>query len=111
MFVLGVVAWIVGKLVGSKQTFQAAIAVAAWAYVPRVLGSVLGGVQGLLMDPAKLNSAFSISIGPARFFDPETTNPMLYQLLGRFDLFTYLDARCCWRSVCTSPARSRRIAR
>jgi Yip1 domain len=88
MFVVGVVAWILGKLLGSKQTFQAAIAVAAWAFVPRVLGSVLGGVQGLIMDPSKLNSALAISIGPARFFDPDATNPVLFQLLGRFDLFT-----------------------
>jgi hypothetical protein len=87
MFALGVVSWITGKLVGSKQTFQAAIAVAAWAYMPRVLGAVSGGVQGLIMDPSKLTSALAISIGPARFFDPDSTNPMLFQLLGRFDLF------------------------
>jgi hypothetical protein len=88
MFVLGVVSWVLGRLMGSRQTFEAAVAVAAWAYVPRVLGAVVNAVQGLIMDPAKLNSMFAISIGPARFFDPDATNPMLYQLLGRFDLFT-----------------------
>ena len=87
MFVLGVTTWVVGKLMGSRQTFEAGIAVAAWAYVPRVLQQVLAAVQGLVMDPSKLNSAFSLSIGPARFFDPDATNPVLYQLLGRFDLF------------------------
>jgi Yip1 domain len=88
MFVVGIVSWIVGKLVGSQQEFQAAIAVAAWSYMPRVIGAVASGVQGLIMDPSKLNSAFSLSIGPARFFDADTTNPLLFQLLGRFDLFT-----------------------
>lgn len=87
-FVVGVFAWIIGKIVGSRQTFQAAIAVAAWAYMPRVLGAVIGGVQGLLMDPSKLNSALSISLSPARFLDPDATNPLLYQVLGRFDLIT-----------------------
>ena len=40
------------------------------------------------MDPAKLTSQLALSIGPARFFDPDTTNPLLFQVLGRFDLFT-----------------------
>ena len=88
MLVLGLVSWIVGKLVGSKQTVQAALVVAAWSYMPRVLGAVLGGVQGLLMDPAKLTGQAALSIGPARFFDPDTANPLLLQLLLRFDLLT-----------------------
>ena len=87
-FFIGVFAWIIGKIVGSRQTFQAAIAVAAWSYMPRVLQGVINGVQGLLMDPSKLNSALSISLSPARFLDPETANPLLYQLLGRIDLIT-----------------------
>jgi len=88
MFILGVAAWLIGKLVGSKQTFQAALVVAAWSYMPRVLGAVIGGVQGLLMDPAKLTGQMSISLSPARFMDPDTSNPLLFQLMGRFDLIT-----------------------
>jgi hypothetical protein len=88
VFVVGVVSWIVGKLVGSAQSFHAALVVAAWAYMPRVLGSVIGGVQGLLMDPANLTSQLSISLSPARFMAPDTPNPITYQLLGRLDLIT-----------------------
>lgn len=88
MFILGVVAWLVGKLVGSQQTFQAALVVAAWSYVPRVIGAVIGGVQGLLMDPDKLNSAMAISLSPARFMNPDTANPGLIQLVARFDVIT-----------------------
>jgi len=88
MFILGLLTWLVGKLVGSKQTFQAALVVAAWSYVPRVLGAVIGGVQGLLMDPSKLNSAMSFSLSPARFMDPDTTNAGLLQLAARVDLIT-----------------------
>jgi hypothetical protein len=40
------------------------------------------------MDPSKLNSQLSISLSPARFMDPEASNPLLYQLAGRFDLIT-----------------------
>ena len=88
MFVLGCVSWLVGKLFDSKQTFQAGLVVAAWAYMPRVIGALLGGVQGLLMDPANLKGQLSISLSPARFMDPEVPNQLLYQFLGRFDLIT-----------------------
>jgi hypothetical protein len=88
MFILGSIAFLVGKLFGSKQTYGAALVVAGWAYMPRVIDSVLGGVQGLLMDPSKLTSRLAISLGPARFFDPDATNQLLLQLMGRLDLIT-----------------------
>jgi hypothetical protein len=88
MFILGILAWLVGKVVGSTQTFQAALVVAAWSYMPRVIGAVIGGVQGLLMDPAKLTSVSSISLSPARFMDPDAANAGLLQLAGRLDLIT-----------------------
>src|SRR5262245_29449543 len=64
VLVVGVVSWVVGKLVGSAQSFHAALVVAAWAYMPRVIGAILGGVQGLLMDPANLTSQMSVSLSP-----------------------------------------------
>lgn len=88
MFILGVLTWLLGRVVGSKQTFHAALVVAAWAYMPRIIGAVIGGVQGLLMDPANLTSQFSISLSPARFMDADTANPLLLQLVGRLDLIT-----------------------
>jgi hypothetical protein len=88
MFVVGVLTWVLGKIVGSKQTFHAALVVAAWSYMPRIIGAVLGGVQGLLMDPSNFTSPLSISLSPARFMDPDATNPFLLQVAGRFDLIT-----------------------
>jgi hypothetical protein len=88
MLLIGAFTWLLGKVVGSVATFHDAMVVAAWSYFPRVIGVVIGGVQGLLMDPSKLNSQLSISLSPARFMDPEASNPMLYQLAGRFDLIT-----------------------
>jgi len=88
VLVLGTLSWVVGKFVGSKQTFHAAMVVAAWSYMPRVLGAVLAGVQGLLMDESKLTGQLALSLGPARFYDPDSTNPLLYQALGRLDLMT-----------------------
>jgi hypothetical protein len=88
MFLTGLVLWIIGKFFDAKQTLAAAIMVAAYAYVPRILESILAGVQGLLMDPASLNGRYSISLGLGRFLDPDTASPMLLALLGRVDVFT-----------------------
>jgi hypothetical protein len=88
VLVVGAVSWIIGKIFGSAQTFHAALVVAAWAYMPRVVGSILGGVQGLLLDPTKLTSQMAISLSPARFFAPDQPNPIAYQFLGRLDLIT-----------------------
>jgi len=88
VLVVGIVSWIVGKLVGSAQSLHAALVVAAWAYMPRVIGAVLGGVQGLLMDQSSLTGQLAISLSPARFFAPDQPNPLLYQVIGRFDLIT-----------------------
>jgi hypothetical protein len=56
--------------------------------MPRILGTLLGSIQGLIMDPASLNSPLSISLSPARFMDPDASNQILYQMMGRFDLIT-----------------------
>ena len=88
MVIVSSVTWLVGKLFGSAQTYHAALVVAAWAHMPRVIGVVLAGVQGLVMDPAKLTSQLAISLSPARFLDADTVNPLLYQALGRLDLIT-----------------------
>jgi hypothetical protein len=86
MMVLGLVTWLVAKMFDSKATAGQGLLIAAWAYMPRVLGSILGSAQALLMDPAKLNSQLAISLSPARFMDVETANPVVYQILGRLDL-------------------------
>ncbi len=88
MFLIGLLLWIVGKFFDAKQTLGAAIMVAAYSYVPRVLEAVLNGVQALVMDPASLNGRYRLSIGAARFLDPDTASPLLVALLGRLDLFT-----------------------
>jgi hypothetical protein len=88
MFLTGLVLWLVGKFFDAKQTLAAAIMVAAYAYVPRILESILAGVQGLLMDPASLDGRYRLSLGVGRFLDPNTASPMLLALVGRVDVFT-----------------------
>ncbi|HVB32466.1 MAG TPA: YIP1 family protein [Gemmatimonadaceae bacterium] len=84
----GFVAWVGAKLVGTKISWNAALVVAAYAAVPRVLQGVVISIQGLLMDPSAFVSRFSIEIGPARFFNADTVSPIVGVLLDRFELFS-----------------------
>ena len=88
IFLTGLVLWIVGKFFDAKQTLGAAIMVASYAFVPRIVEGVLNGVQGLLLDPATLNGRFRLSLGLGRFLDPDTASPVMLALLGRVDVFT-----------------------
>jgi hypothetical protein len=86
--VVGFMTWLVAKLVDSRQTLHAALVVAAYSFVPRVVQFILNAVQGLVLSPDKLNGVVKLSFSPARFLDPSTANPVLVQVLNRFDLFT-----------------------
>jgi hypothetical protein len=88
IFLTGLVLWLCGKLVDAKESLSAAIMVAAYSFVPRILEGVITGVQGLLLDPATLNGRFRLSLGLGRFLDPDTASPVLLALLGRVDVFT-----------------------
>jgi hypothetical protein len=88
MFGVGVTTWLVGKLVDATQTFRAAIVVAAYAHAPRIVDSVLHGLQGLFLDPADLDGRFRLSFGVGRFLDPDTVSPLLLAIVGRIDLIT-----------------------
>ena len=82
------VLWLVGKFFEAKQTLNAAMTVAVFAYVPRIVEGVVARVQGLFVNPDSLDNRFSLSLGVGRFLDADTMSPALLGLLGRIDLFT-----------------------
>jgi hypothetical protein len=84
----GLVLWAVGKIFESKQTAQTAIVVATYAFVPRILGTVVGAVIAYFSNPERLTGAARISVSLGQFLDPDTTSPVLMGLLTRVDLFT-----------------------
>jgi len=84
---IGVVLWLVGKIFGAMQTVGDAMMVATYAYIPRILGGVVGAAMAMLMDASKLNSMFAPSLSVARFLDPDATPHALFQLAGRLDVF------------------------
>jgi hypothetical protein len=88
IFFTGLFLWIVGKFFGAKQTLGAALMVAAYANVIKVLGAIIGAVEVLLLDTSSMNGVMRLSLGVGRFFDPDTTSPVLMALVGRIDVFT-----------------------
>ena len=88
IFLIGLVLWMVGKFFDAKQTLTAAVMVAAYSYVPRIVEGVLARVQALLIDPESLDGRFRLTLGVGRFLDPDTTSAVLLAILGRVDVFT-----------------------
>ena len=78
--------WLMGKLLDAKVNFAQAMTIVTYANIPRMLGWVVIGVQGLIGDTDK--PFFAYLAGPTRFLDPATTSMGMYGLLARFDLFT-----------------------
>jgi Yip1-like protein len=85
---IGTTLWLVGKLFEARQTFKAALIVAAYSCVPKIIEAVLNGLQALLLDPAQLNGPFRVSLGLGRFFDPDLVSPLLLAIVGRVNVFT-----------------------
>lgn len=86
-FVVGLLLWLAGKAVGATQALGAAIMVAVFSAFPKLLGLVSAAIQSAFMDPESLTGQASVSLGPARFFDPGTTGPMMMGILVRLDVF------------------------
>jgi hypothetical protein len=88
VLLLGGIIWIASRVVGKALSYSQGATIATFAMFPRLVESVVSAVQALLMDEQKLNSRYKVSLGLGRFFDHETTNPVVLALLGRIDLFS-----------------------
>jgi hypothetical protein len=83
----GLMLWAVGKLFDAKESVAAAIMIATYAEMPRLIQILVNAAQGLFMAPEKITSMYSIGFSPARFMDPDHASPVLMALLGRVDPF------------------------
>src|SRR6266550_2974097 len=84
----GVILWLVGKLFDAKESVAAAIMIATYSEVPRLVQVLVNAAQALVMSPDKLNATNSVAFNPARFMDPDHTSAVLIALASRVDLFT-----------------------
>ena len=92
VFVVGLLLWVGGKMVGAVGPIGSAVMVSTYAMVPRLLEQLVAGVQGLLLDPGGITSRYSVSLSAARFLDPATTDSLLLKLAGQVDLFAIWTA-------------------
>lgn len=83
---IGVLVWLIGKLFDSQMGFRHAMVVATLAQFPKLIDSIVMGVQGFLMNPANITSMYSVKLSPARFLGPDAS-PVQQALLGRVDVF------------------------
>jgi Yip1-like protein len=84
----GLVLWLVGKLFDAKEAVAAAITIAVYSEVPRLVQFLVNAAQALVMSPDSLNATNSVGLNLARFMDPDKTSPVLIALGSRVDLFT-----------------------
>lgn len=85
---VGVMTWLVGKLVDSAEGYGQATMVAAYAYVPRLIGALALLVESLVVDTSNASGLAALTFSAARFANPATTSPVLMQVLLHLDLFT-----------------------
>ena len=88
ILLVGLVLWMAGKLVGAVQTVGAACMVAAYSFSPRIVERLVEAAQALFLPEEQLTGRGAVSLGPARFFDPNSASPVLSALLLRADVFT-----------------------
>jgi Yip1 domain len=87
VFGTGLVLWAVGKLFDGKESVAAAIMIATYAEMPRIIQILVSAAQGLFMAPEKLTSMYSIGLSPARFMDPDHASQVIMALASRVDPF------------------------
>lgn len=83
-----IVVWISARIVGAKISYGQSAMIMTLAYVPRIVQQLLVTIQSLLIDVGTITSMHTLSFSPARFMDPGTTDRLLMNIVGRFDLFT-----------------------
>jgi hypothetical protein len=85
---LGVFVWLAGKIFGAEMNLKHGMVIATMAWVPRIIGTIIGAVMAMMMSGEQLQGMNAISIGPARFLDPVTASQRDIMLLTRLDVFT-----------------------
>jgi len=88
VLIVGLMTWLAGKMVGAAMSLGAAMMIATYSYYPKILAFLVTGAEVLLMPEAQVTGGASVSVGPARFLDPDTASAVLVGSLVRLDLFT-----------------------
>ncbi len=88
LLIVALFTWIVGRFfMGGALTYSGALLITSYAWFPRMIGSIIGMVESMVMDVTKLTSPYQLSISAARLVSPTSVSDGVYALLGQFDLF------------------------
>lgn len=89
IFFVGLLIWVGARVVSAKITFDRAMLISCIAQIPRLAGALLTAIYAVLLgDTSGITGMSKLTWSPARFLDPDTTNPMLLAVLTRVDIFT-----------------------
>ena len=88
ILVMALFVWMLARWVaGARISYGQAALITTLAWIPRLVGMFITTVQVAVMDTSSETSMFGLSASPARFMDPDATNPKLYGLAGSFEVF------------------------
>ena len=89
--VLGLVLWVVGKLLDAEQSLRSAFLVVVFSFLPRVLEGIVTALQSFLIDVNAAGSIYAVSLSPARFLSPDSPVAVLAMAsrLSPFVLWSY----------------------
>ena len=87
ILVLAFVVWVLVKAFGARISWNAALIVTSFAMIARVVQQVAISVQGLILDPAHIVSRFSVQVGPGRFMNADTVQPVVGAVMDHLDVF------------------------
>jgi hypothetical protein len=89
LLLVGLITWVIGRFImGGAFAFGTALLIVSYSWFPKILGSIIGIVEGVTMDVSKMTSLYQLSISAARFVDPASMSTGMYQLLAQVDLFS-----------------------
>jgi hypothetical protein len=87
IFLSAIFVWLSAKVLSIKITYAQAALITTLAWIPRLVGALLGAVQVLVTDTTNVTSPYALGFSPARFMDPDATNGKLLGFLGSLDVF------------------------
>jgi hypothetical protein len=76
-WISGLLLMLLGNAMGGKLNYAQGTAIAVLASFPELLGRVLVGVQGMLLDTSAITHRYSFSISAARFMPGDANNWLL----------------------------------
>lgn len=85
--IMGLFTWLLAKIVDSKAELGQIMMVVTYSFYPRLIESIIGAVQVLVLPEESIRGRYSVSLGVGRFLDPDT-QMMALSVLGRVDVFT-----------------------